>query len=114
MPGACTLSAVTVCRFQPIGHFLSITILTEMQSAQNQSQNSFEVTSPLAAGGEAFTLLVKPGSHPPFSLCMGRQRTPDFSDCWPWSLCHAAPFMWPEKPGTASTEKVHSDKLTRM
>ncbi|CAK0786624.1 hypothetical protein CVIRNUC_009838 [Coccomyxa viridis] len=35
--------------FQPIGHFLTIQILTEIGAAQNQSQNSFEVANPLAA-----------------------------------------------------------------
>lgn len=53
MTGACTAYVAIACRFQPIGHFLTIQILTEIGAAQNQSQNSFEVANPLAAGVEA-------------------------------------------------------------
>ena len=70
MTGAYKCSLVNVCRFQPIGHFLSITMLAEMASAQNQSQNSFEVTTPLAAGEEAITTQCLPNwAHAHASYC---------------------------------------------
>ena len=115
MTGACTSNVVTVCRFQPIGHFLSITILTEVQSAQNQSQNAFEVASPLAAGREAFSLLVRLGSRPHISSCMCWQHKSDLSidTCRPCGVFAMPPLVCGRRSqGAASTEKVHADKVT--
>lgn len=43
----------SIIGFQPIGHFLTIRILTELAEAANRTQASFDVLNPLTTGAHA-------------------------------------------------------------
>ena len=113
MTGACTANVAIACRFQPIGHFLTIQILTEIGAAQNQSQNSFEVANPLAAGVEATLLLGILGScsHASSCMCLRRMSGMTARHVGPTSsLACTSPFCGSWCWETPSAERVHSER----
>ena len=50
----------SIIGFQPIGHFLTIRILTQLAEASNRTQASFNIQNPLTTGQSATALLVWP------------------------------------------------------
>ena len=109
MTGACIANVAIACRFQPIGHFLTIQILTEIGAAQNQSQNSFEVANPLAAGVEA----TSPAWHsgPMFTRLImhvsAAHARHESETCWPLAIRHALPPSVAAEAGESQAHRKH-------